>query len=291
MVEKNNIAFFIYEKDHQALHFTEKFKQSIREIKDINSYFFPLKRDNVGFHFLKEKPSENQNFDLAVSIGGDGTFLFTVSYFYDNNIPFLPVNNGRLGFLAWNYIEELKEELRNFIEGNFIEDVRMLLKTNIDIENLALDQKSEYYSLNEIAISKFEFSTPLEVLVKLDGQKLLHYWGDGIIVATPTGSTGYSLSAGGPIICPTLDSIIITPICPHSFTVKPIVIKCSHEVSITILNKRKITITADGQRGVSFVGGVKHSITVKKAEKPIKIIRAKQMTFFDIISKKLGWGL
>jgi NAD+ kinase len=291
MAENKKFAFFIYEKDHESLDFTGKLKNSIKKISNISPFFYPLKRDSAGFHFIKEKPDLSENFDLAVSIGGDGTFLFTVSYFYEKDISFLPINNGRLGFLAWNYLYELEKELNNFLSANFIEDKRMVLKTNVNIEHLSENKKSEFYSLNEIAVSKFEFSTPLEVLVKLDGEKLLHYWGDGIIVATPTGSTGYSLSAGGPIICPTLESIIITPICPHSFTVKPIVIKSSHEVSITILNKRKITITADGQRGISFIGGVKHSINVKKAEKPITIVRAKKVTFFDIISKKLGWGL
>lgn len=291
MTEKNKVAFFVYEKDHQSIRFSDTVSKLVRQIDYIEPYFFPLKRDNVGFHFITGQPDKNENFTLAVPIGGDGTFLFTVSYFYEKDIPFLPINNGRLGFLAWNYLEELTQLLENYFSGNFIEDKRILLKTNIDVENISENKKTEFYSLNEIAISKFEFSTPLEVLVKLDGEKLLHYWGDGIIVATPTGSTGYSLSAGGPIICPTLDSIIITPICPHSFTVKPIVVKSTHEICITVLNKRKITITADGQRGISFVGGIKHSITVKKAERPITIIRAKKVTFFDIISTKLGWGL
>lgn len=291
MAENKKIIFFIYEKDHESIDFTKKIETSTNKISGITTFFYPLKRDSVGFHFIKDKPDLLENYDLAVSIGGDGTFLFTVSYFYEKNIPFLPINNGRLGFLTWNYLSELEKELNSFLSGNFIEDKRMLLQTNIDIEHLNENKKSKFYSLNEIAVSKFEFSTPLEVLVRLDGEKLLHYWGDGIIVATPTGSTGYSLSAGGPIICPTLESIIITPICPHSFTVKPIVIKSNHEISITVLNKRKITITADGQRGVSFIGGVKHSINVKKAEKPITIIRAKKVTFFDIISKKLSWGL
>lgn len=289
--KKYKIAFFIYEKDHESIDFTRKFEEKIQKIAGIIPFFYPLKRDSSGFHFIKEKPDFNEKYDLAVSIGGDGTFLFTVGYFYEKNIFFLPINNGRLGFLAWNYINELEKELNNFISGNFTEDKRMLLKTHINIENEEEDKRSTFYSLNEIAVSKFEFSTPLEVLVKLDGEKLLHYWGDGIIVATPTGSTGYSLSAGGPIICPTLESIIITPICPHSFTVKPIVVKAEHEICITILNKRKITVTADGQRGLSFTGGIRHSIVVKKAEKPINIIRAKKVSFFEIISKKLGWGV
>ncbi|MFN3412214.1 MAG: NAD(+)/NADH kinase [Exilispira sp.] len=291
MAEKNKIAFFIYEKDNQSNHLLSKLKNFLKNIQDVEANFFLLKRDNVGFHFINKKPEKGENYKLAISIGGDGTFLFTVSYFYGTNTPFLPINNGRLGFLAWNYFEELNDQLTNFLSGNYKEDKRILLKTNVELDNLDENKKAEFYSLNEIAISKFEFSTPLEVLVKLDGEKLLHYWGDGIIVATPTGSTGYSLSAGGPIICPTLDSIIITPICPHSFTVKPIVVKSDHEICITVLNKRKITITADGQRGISFIGGLRHSIIVKKAEKPITIVRVKKVTFFDIISKKLGWGL
>lgn len=291
MAEKIKIAFFIFEKDHDIIQHTKEIKSMIENFHQIEPDFFPLRRDNVGFHFIKEKPDPTKDYNLVVSVGGDGTFLYTVSFFYGKGIPFLPINNGRLGFLAWNYLNELNVELKNFINGNFLEDKRMLLKTDIDIEDSSDTKKTEYYSLNEIAVSKFEFSTPLEVLVKLDNQKLLHYWGDGIIIATPTGSTGYSLSAGGPIICPTLESIILTPICPHSFTVKPIVIKSEHEVCITILNKRKITVTADGQRGISFIGGVKHKINVKKAEKDITIIRAKKVSFFDIISQKLGWGL
>ncbi len=291
MAEKSKIVFFIYENDHNSLVLTRNIKSIVSRLKRVEAEYYPLRRDNNGFHFIDKPPSDSKDYDLAVSVGGDGTFLFTVSFFYDKKIPFLPVNNGRLGFLTWNYLDEITKELEKYLNKNYFEDKRMLLKTTVNIEDLSENKKVEYYSLNEIAISKFEFSTPLEVLVKLDQKKLLHFWGDGIIVSTPTGSTGYSLSAGGPIICPSLESIIITPICPHSFTVKPIVIKSSHHLNITIRNKRKITITADGQRGISFIGGTKHSIDVTKADNEITIIRFKKVTFFDIISKKLNWGL
>ncbi len=288
---KNKIVFFIYEKDHNSLNNSKKLKSIIGKINNIEYDIFALKRDNKGFHFINGQPDNSKNYDLAISIGGDGTFLFTVSYFYGKNIPFLPVNSGRLGFLAWNYLYELKQQIENFILKNYTEDKRILLETKVEIERKEMKDSNLFYSLNEVAISKFEYSTPLEVLVRLDGKKLLHYWGDGIIVATPTGSTGYSLSAGGPIICPTMESIILTPICPHSFTVKPIVIKTNHEIYINILNRRKITVTADGQRGVSFIGGIRHSINIKKAEKEITILRAKKVSFFDVLSKKLSWGI
>ncbi|HNV44221.1 MAG TPA: NAD(+)/NADH kinase, partial [Exilispira sp.] len=165
---------------------------------------FFLKRDNNGFFFINKAPDDAIVYDLAVSIGGDGTFLFTVSYFYGKKILFLPVNKGNLGFLTWVSIDEIKEMLEDYINGNFTVEKRLTLQIDVNIDDgrnsYEVKSSTRFYALNEVAISKFEFATPLQVKIKIDDKDLLDYMGDGIIVATPTGSTGYSLSAGGPIV-------------------------------------------------------------------------------------------
>jgi len=294
MKKENKIVFFIYLKDNREDEILAMITRLASSLSICVDTFF-LKRDNNGFFFINKAPDDAIVYDLAVSIGGDGTFLFTVSYFYGKKILFLPVNKGNLGFLTWVSIDEIKEMLEDYINGNFTVEKRLTLQIDVNIDNgrnsYEVKSSTRFYALNEVAISKFEFATPLQVKIKIDDKDLLDYMGDGIIVATPTGSTGYSLSAGGPIVCPLLDCLIITPICPHSLTIKPVVIEKEHKIEIFVLNNRKITITADGQRGLSFTGGVKHSIVVKNSDYTVSLLKTKSISFFDIISKKLNWGL
>ncbi len=265
-------------------------KWLIKQLDNLNikSDSIFLNRDNNGFNIINQNDYLKinlSNYDFAVSLGGDGTLLYLSALLKTHLIPIVGVNYGDLGFLAWFNQEDLPEVIDDFYKDDIKLDKRMMLRVNVFDDETAL---YEYDGLNEVSLTKHKLSTPLKIKIYIDDELLTNYKGDGIIVSTPTGSTGYSLSAGGPIICPTLNGIILTPICPHSFTMKPIIIKENHKITIRVENISSAVLTIDGQRGEAISS--EYNVVVKKSSYSTLLVRKKSLTFYNLLTQKLNWG-
>lgn len=223
--------------------------------------------------------------DLVISVGGDGTFLKTVSYIRDSNVPILGINTGRLGFLA-NIGSEGLESYMDLIEKKeFNYQLRSLLNVETERELFG----NENYALNELTILKKDTSSMITVHAYLDDKYLNSYWADGLIVATPTGSTAYSLSCGGPIITPGCKVHILTPIAPHNLNVRPMVVPDNMPVRLSVEGRdRNYLISLDGASKNLKQG---EEVIITKADYMINVIRFEDNNFLDTIRNKMLWGI
>jgi NAD+ kinase len=224
---------------------------------------------------------------LALSLGGDGTLLRTARFLDGAAVPILGVNLGRLGFLTSCSASELSSALAAAIAGDYDVDERMALRG----EATHADGRptEEWQALNDIVMHKGGFARMLSVRVTVDREVLGEYNSDGIVVASPTGSTAYSLSAGGPLITPSLDSLILTPISAHALAIRPIVLPPTVRVKLESLDgPDEVLITVDGQAGTRLASG--DILTVRRAPRPVRIVRFPGNSFFDRLRVKLGWG-
>ncbi len=223
--------------------------------------------------------------DLAFSIGGDGTFIKTVSYIRDSGVPILGINTGRLGFLANISIDKLDETMELVRQKNYVFQKRSLLKIETE-SNIFGD---ENIVLNEVTLHKKDTASMITVHASLDGNYLNSYWADGLIVATPTGSTAYNLSCGGPIVTPGCQIHLLTPIAPHNLNVRPMVVPDHLPIKLSVEGReRKYLISLDGN-SKSIPQG--EEVTVKKAEFMINVIKFEDNNFLDTIRNKMLWGL
>ena len=223
--------------------------------------------------------------DLAFSIGGDGTFIKTVSYIRDSGVPILGINTGRLGFLANISIHKLDETMELVRQKNYDFQKRSLLKIETE-SNIFGD---ENIVLNEVTLHKKDTASMITVHASLDGNYLNSYWADGLIVATPTGSTAYNLSCGGPIVTPGCQIHLLTPIAPHNLNVRPMVVPDHLPIKLSVEGReRKYLISLDGN-SKSIPQG--EEVTVKKAEFMINVIKFEDNNFLDTIRNKMLWGL
>ena len=181
---------------------------------------------------IKTFSNLDNSFDLLISIGGDGTILKAITYVKDLNIPIVGLNTGRLGFLAKIQFDKLEEFIDTIVSGDYSVSERSLIEVYTSTENK--DLKSLNFALNEISVGRKNTTSMIFIETKLDGKYLNSYWADGLIIATPTGSTGYSLSCGGPIIMPEAENLVITPIAPHNLNARPLVIADNTEISLKI---------------------------------------------------------
>ena len=223
--------------------------------------------------------------DMALSVGGDGTFLRTAARVGKLDIPILGINAGHLGFLADVPLDELQEALCEvLVEGKYTVQHRRLLQ--LDIHNCI--QKYQKYALNEISILKRDQSSMVSVSVWIDGTFLNQYDADGLVIATPTGSTAYSMSAGGPILEPLSQCWVIVPIAPHSLTTRPLVIRDSCTIDIEVHSRNNIyLVSVDGQT-VHLT--TESRLTLCKADHTLGVVRRTDHTFFDTLRNKLMWG-
>jgi NAD+ kinase len=225
--------------------------------------------------------------DAVVTLGGDGTLLRGARFLDGHDIPILGVNLGRLGFLTSCQSEDFEDALRNLAGGDYVAQPRMALTAR------AMDQdgqcRKQWRALNDFVLHKGGFARVVRLKVFVDDESIGNYAADGIVISTPTGSTAYSLSAGGPVVVPTLESIVITPISPHTLAIRPLVIPADAEVTIEANETpTELMVTVDGQVGTSFVKGEK--LKVRKADNPVRIVRFPGATFFERMRVKLGWG-
>lgn len=226
--------------------------------------------------------------DLVIVLGGDGTVLRTARHLKDFKTLVFGINLGTLGFLSEIHpaYDKVEATLDKIFKGEFIVDERMMLEASI----MRGDKKiHDFQVLNEFSIGVNGISRLITLHTNVNNRKLASYHADGLIVATPTGSTGYSLSAGGPIVYPTLPAIIVTPINPHSFTQKPIIIPEDKVLKIEVDSKfEKANITMDGQKNFALEPG--DVIKIKKSKETFKFIRLPGESYFRTIRKKLNWG-
>lgn len=224
--------------------------------------------------------------DLAFSIGGDGTFLRTANATAQYKIPILGINTGRLGFLADIKFEDLDETLEEIFQNNYRIEMRMLLKTKLI--NNGLDVGFESYSLNEVAILKQDTSSMLTIHAFIDDEYLTSYQADGLVVATPTGSTAYSLSIGGPIMVPTAPNIILTAIAPHSLNSRPLVVDSNSKITLKVESRSsKYLVSLDGE---SQTLNVDTLLEISKADYSQPVVKRCGHTFFETLRNKLMWG-
>ncbi|HPD52600.1 MAG TPA: NAD kinase, partial [Bacteroidia bacterium] len=219
------------------------------------------------------------------SIGGDGTLLDTVCLVKDANIPIVGINAGRLGFLSSVSRETLPLAIESILKGHYTLDARTLLRLESNKPIFA----GENIGLNEFTLHKKETSSMITIHTYLNGEYLNSYWADGIMISTPTGSTGYSLSCGGPIIVPQSESFVITPIAPHNLNVRPIVVSDKNVISLEVEGRSQHFMATLDSRSVTIDNS--YQLAVRKESYAIQLVRLNNENFLNTLRKKLSWGL
>ena len=246
-----------------------------------------IKDSNLEFDyktFSSNKDLDN-SFDLMITIGGDGTLLRSITFIGNLGIPIIGINTGRLGFLATLNQDLLKDELEKIIKREFQVEERTLLEVHFDLEKENTDFK---FALNEVTVGRKNTTSMIKIKTNLDGEFLNSYWADGLIVSTPTGSTGYSLSCGGPIMSPLSQTIALTPIAPHNLNARPIIISDNTEIVLSVSGREKFHLLSLDSRIISLKNGT--LIKIKKANFKIRIAHLFQDNFYKTLRKKLLWG-
>ena len=225
--------------------------------------------------------------DVLLTLGGDGTMLRAARLLGGRQVPMLGINLGRLGFLTACGIDEMDAAVRRVAAGDFQTSRRMMLDVR------ALDANGEvrerWTALNDAVLHKGGFARVVGLRVSVDGELIAAYSADGLVIASPAGSTAYSLSAGGPIVVPTVESIVLTPISPHTLAIRPVVLPPTAEVIVQAVNAPdELLITVDGQVGTSFGPGER--LSVRRSDTPVLLVRFAEMTFFSRLRRKLAWG-
>ena len=223
--------------------------------------------------------------DMALSIGGDGTFLKAASYVGDKEIPILGINTGRLGFLADISPDQMEEAFNEIYQGMYLAEPRRVLKLTCNGQVL----KGNPYGLNEIAILKRDSSSMITIHAYINGELLNVYQADGLIITTPTGSTGYSLSVGGPILVPQSGTIGLTAVAPHSLNVRPIVIRDDWEITLDVESRSHNFLVAIDGRSETCREGTR--LTIRRADYHIRIVKRCHHSFFNTLREKMMWGI
>lgn len=238
------------------------------------------------FDKLKSFKKLDKTFDLLISIGGDGTILRAITYVRDLGIPIVGINTGRLGFLATIQVNQIEKSMTSILEKQYKISERTLLSIETTPENK--DILHTNFALNEIAISRKNTTSMITVATHLNNEYLTSYWADGLIVSTPTGSTGYSLSCGGPVISPNTNSLVLTPIAPHNLSARPLVIPDDTEIKLKVDGREHDYLISLDSRIATLPNSA--IVTIKKANFKIKMVELLDESFIDTLRKKLLWG-
>ena len=224
--------------------------------------------------------------DLLIVLGGDGTMIGAARLVAGRGTPVLGVNLGSLGYLTEFAVEDVLPTLEEVSRGNFEVDCRMMLEWRV---RRAGEKVGEGTALNDIVVNKSALARIIEIDCSVGNHYVTTYRADGLIVATPTGSTAYNLSAGGPIICPGTEAISICPICPHTLTNRPLLLPDTAEIRLQInTREQEVMLTSDGQTGVPLMAGDR--VEVNKSDKTFNTIRPKNKDYFEILRNKLKWS-
>ncbi|WP_299097791.1 NAD kinase [uncultured Winogradskyella sp.] len=228
----------------------------------------------------------DNSFDLLISIGGDGTILRAITYVRDLGIPIVGINTGRLGFLATIRTDEIESALTEIFNGKYKISERTLLSVSTKPDSNVIGETN--FALNEIALSRKNTTSMITVETHLDGEYLTSYWADGLILSTPTGSTGYSLSCGGPVITPETNNFALTPIAPHNLSARPLIIPDKTTVTFKVDGREDQFLMSLDSRIVTLPNTT--IVTIQRASFVIKMVERLEETFLDTLRKKLLWG-
>lgn len=255
----------------------------------IEEQFLKTFKKNISFKksplSYKDHDSLRGNADFLISIGGDGTLLKAATHVKNSNIPIMGINTGRLGFISSISTDQIDAAINDLLRENYKIDNRTLLELNTSNELFG----NQNFALNEVAVTKKDTSSMIKVDAYVDDEFLNSYWADGLIVSTPTGSTGYSLSCGGPIIMPQSGNIIITPIAQHNLNVRPIVIDDESVIKLKVVDRDDLALISLDSRSRAFDSSTE--ITIKKASFNIKLINPPFNSFLSTVRNKLMWGI
>lgn len=259
---------------------------------------YPLQfflHDELREHLLKQFPEHASTYhfrssadlistsDIIITFGGDGTILSAARMVGRSQVPILGVNLGKLGFMAEVSLDELEIFIGDIVNGRFVTEERMLLKTSVE------KNAEEFFALNDVVIDNGSSSRLIDVSVYVDNDFLVSFSGDGIILATPTGSTAYSLAAGGPIVGPSTGVIVIQPISPHSLSARTVIVPDTSNIRIVVEHhSNEARVTADGQLVRTFAPPM--NIHITKAEHTIRLIKRTDRSYYDVLRAKLFWG-
>jgi len=223
--------------------------------------------------------------DALVVFGGDGTMLSVARLVREHTCPILGVNLGSLGFLTEVTLDRVYTDLQALLDGEYRLESRCLLEANLRSKS---GETQTFQALNDVVINKVALARVISVDAYFDGQFIANFVADGIIVSTPTGSTAYSLSAGGPIIYPSLELILVTPICPHTLTNRPLIIPPDYQMRFVLRSGEDVMLTIDGQLGVEFKEG--DEVVCTRSPFRVELIRPSERGFFDTLREKLMWA-
>ena len=264
-IEANNISYQV--------------SNSFCEILDENGILY----NNSNSFSTKE---DLQDIDLAISLGGDGAFLETLGTVAQSEIPVLGINFGRLGFLTDISPKNIRETIQKIVKKDYTIDERIMLRADA---SLPIFENGMDFALNEIAISKTDTSSMIVVHAFINDEYLNSYWADGLMVATPTGSTGYNLSCGGPLVMPESDDFIITPICPHNLFVRPMIVSGKSKIKLKVESRSNNYLVSMDSRA-RIVGDEMGEITVSLERFKAKLLKIDGMSFLTTLRNKLKWG-
>ena len=227
------------------------------------------------------------NVDALLTLGGDGTLLRAARLVPDRAVPILGVNLGRLGFLTCCPASEFEDALRRLAAHEYVVESRMTLDARV--ANADGVEQERWRALNDVVLHKGGFARVVAVRVEADGETVGHFSADGVVVATPTGSTAYNLSAGGPVVVPTLQTILLTPVSAHTLALRPIVLPATSVVTIRGSDgPDELLVTVDGQVGCTFSAG--ETLAIERSDAPVPIVRFPETSFFSTMREKLHWG-
>ena len=258
------------------IYFDEQFFNSIKAQENSNL-------NSINFKTFKVL---DNSYDLLISVGGDGTMLRAITFVRDFSIPIVGINTGRLGFLATIQKDNIVNAIDDILKGNYKISERSLLCIKTEPENDSLLDFN--IALNEIAVSRKNTTSMITVETSLNNEYLTSYWADGLIISTPTGSTGYSLSCGGPVIMPDADSFTITPIAPHNLNARPLVIPDSTVIKLKVSGREDNYLVSLDSRIATLDNN--STVIIKKAAFKIKMVELEGESFISTLRKKLLWG-
>ena len=276
-------------------HFTKYIQHLVKKLESehikiiVEEEFYVFLQNNIRLTSKKETfnsyESLKENADFLFSIGGDGTLLKAVTFVRESNIPIMGINTGRLGFISSISAGQIDDAINDILKANFKINERALLELTTE-NNLFKDKN---FALNEVAISKKDTSSMIRIDAFVDEEFLNTYWADGLVISTQKGSTGYSLSCGGPIIMPGTNNIIVTPNAPHNLNVRPIVLNDTSVLKLKVDDRDQLALVSLDSRSRAFDSDTE--LLIKKADFKIKLIQPQDNSFTSTIRNKLMWGL
>jgi NAD+ kinase len=234
-----------------------------------------------------ERLESPDDVDAMLTLGGDGTLLRAARFLGGRPVPIIGVNLGRLGFLTCCPATDVASALERFVAGDYQAEPRMALRACVDDASGA--ERAHWFALNDVVLHKGGFARVVPLRVLANGEAVAAYSADGVILSTPTGSTAYSLSAGGPVVVPTLETILVTPISAHALAIRPLVLAPNAELTVQADDAvEELWVTVDGQGGTTFAPGER--LVVRRAAHHVIIVRFSGQSFFSTMRRKLGWG-